>query len=134
TSTPTVPPDLTSQTGPPPRISPSTARTPSSLVLRCVATGCPKTERKITAPLDCTPPSNTSALCSAPPHLLHASANRGIGSQSGDAPRCGPETPAMAASPSTTTSIPPPQVFLPPTPHKGSQTPRTPRPESDVLV
>src|ERR1019366_2185716 len=55
TSTQTVSPGSTSQTGPPPRISPSTARTTSSLVLRCVATGCPKTERKITAPLGCTP-------------------------------------------------------------------------------
>src|ERR1019366_693598 len=51
--TQTGPPDSTSQTGPPPRISPSTARTPSSLVLRGVATGCPKTGRKITAPLGC---------------------------------------------------------------------------------
>src|SRR2546429_6370071 len=59
-STQTVPPDSTSQTGPPPRVSPSTARIPSSLVLRLVATGCPKTGRKTTAPLCCTPPSNAS--------------------------------------------------------------------------
>src|SRR2546429_4659668 len=60
-STQTVPPDSTSQTGPPPRVSPSIARTPSRLVLRLVATGCPKTGRKITAPL-CRSEDHTSEL------------------------------------------------------------------------
>src|SRR6516225_12142660 len=40
----------------------------------------------------------------------------------------------MAASPSTTTSIPPTRVSKLPAPQKGSQTARTPWPESDVLV
>src|SRR6516164_3722790 len=70
---------------------------------------------------------------SVPPHVLLASANKSIGSQPGDTPRCGPETPEMAASPSTTTSIPPVSFKTPSTTERKPNS-QTPWPESDVLV
>src|SRR5262249_28072971 len=128
----TVPTDSIGHTGPPPRVSPSTARIRPSLVPRHVATGCPKTGRKITAPRYCSPPGNASPLWSTP--LLHALANGSKASQTEHTARCGQETPAMEASPPTTTSPPPPSVLKPPAPQKRSQRSRTLRSEQNVLV
>src|SRR5262249_36778547 len=75
---------------------------------------------------------NGSPLWSTPPPL-HALANGSLVSQPEYTARCGPETPAMAASLSTTTSTPPPLVSKPPAPQKESQTSRTLRSVPNLL-
>src|SRR5262249_31420551 len=124
--------DSVRHTGSSPRIPPSTARIRSRLVPRHVATGYPKTGRRITAPRCCSPRGNGSLLWSTP--LLGALANGSIASPSEYTARCGPETQVMAALPSTKTSTPQLSVSKPLVPRKGSQRSRTLRSEQNVPI
>src|SRR5262249_40346194 len=113
--------DSVRHTGSSPRIPPSTARIRSRLVPRHVATGYPKTGRRITAPRCCSPRGNGSLLWSTP--LLGALANGSIASPSEYTARCGPETQVMAALPSTKTSTPQLSVSKPLVHGKGAKDP-----------